>query len=136
MPGRFLAMLAVAAAVFAQERPLTSLPYTPSLDTTFMDRSADPCVNFYQYACGNWIKNNPIPPDQSRWGRFAELEERNRETLRGILEEAANPSASRDAISRQIGDYYAACMDEKTIDAKGLKPIEPALARISALKDK
>jgi endothelin-converting enzyme/putative endopeptidase len=101
-----------------------------------MDKSADPCSDFYQYACGNWIKTNPIPPDQSSWGRFAELEERNKETLRGILEAAANPSASRDAISRQIGDYYAACMDEKTIDAKGLKPVEPALARIAALKDK
>src|SRR5688500_9606139 len=101
-----------------------------------MDKTIDPCVDFFQYACGNWIKSNPIPADQSRWGRFDELQERNRQTLRGILEKAGNPAMSRDAITRQIGDYYAACMDTKTIDAKGLAPVKPVLDRIRALKDK
>src|SRR4051794_17462558 len=100
-----------------------------------MDKTADPCSDFFQYACGNWMKANPIPADQSRWGRFSALEERNREVLRGILEDAAKGGASRDAITRQIGDYYAACMDEKGIEAKGLKPLQPELDRIAALKD-
>ncbi|HUI81205.1 MAG TPA: M13 family metallopeptidase N-terminal domain-containing protein, partial [Bryobacteraceae bacterium] len=105
-------------------------------DLNALDRNANPCVDFYQYACGTWMKNNPIPPDQSRWDRFDALQERNREILREILEEAARPDPKRDAISKQIGDYYAACMDEKTINAKGLAPIQPELDRIRALSDK
>ncbi len=101
-----------------------------------IDKAADPCVDFYQYACGNWLTKNPIPADQSRWGRFSELEERNRDVLHQILEEASKPSPGRDAVSAKIGDYYAACMDEKAIDAKGLAPLEPELARIRNLKDK
>jgi len=110
---------------------------TPAhFDLTAMDRAADPCVDFYQYACGTWKKNNPIPPDQSEWGRFDELQERNENTLRQILEETAKPTPGRDEVAQKIGDYYAACMDEKGMDAKGLAPIEPELARIRNLKEK
>jgi len=105
-------------------------------DVKHLDTSVDPCVDFYQFACGNWIKNNPIPPDQARWGRFDQLGERNRDVLHEILEAAANPNVSRDAVTKQIGNYYAACMDIKTIDAKGLEPLKPVLERIRGLKDK
>jgi endothelin-converting enzyme/putative endopeptidase len=82
------------------------------------------------------MKANPIPADQARWGRFDELGERNRETLHQILEEAAKPSPNRDANTQKIGDYYAACMDEKALDAKGLAPLQPELDRVKNIKDK
>ena len=129
-----LAFLACASGLMAQN---ASTPETPlRFDAALIDRSVNPCDNFYQYACGNWLKDNPIPADQSQWGRFSELQEHNRAILHTILEEAAKPAPSRDAVERQIGDFYYACMDEKAIDASGLAPIEPALARIRALANK
>ena len=123
-----------ASALFAQtpQRPESPLKF----DIGAMDKSANPCTDFYQYACGTWMKNNPIPADQSRWGRFSELEEHNRAVLHSILEEASAPDPKRDAVTRQIGDFYAACMDEKGINARGLAPVEPELKRIREMKDK
>ena len=107
----------------------------PSFDVTALDRSAEPCVNFYQFACGNWMKNNPIPADQPSWGRFNELSERNRAVLREILESAAK-ATQRTANEQKIGDYYAACMDEAGINRKGVAVLAPEFDRIAALKDK
>ena len=101
-----------------------------------IDATVNPCTDFYQYACGSWLKSNPIPADQSRWGRFDQLEEHNHDVLRGILETASKPDAGRDSTARLIGDYYAACMDEKAVEAAGLKPLEDELGRIRGLKDK
>jgi endothelin-converting enzyme/putative endopeptidase len=101
-----------------------------------IDATANPCTNFYQYACGGWLKNNPIPADQARWGRFDQLEERNRDVLHEILEAASKPDASRDSTARMIGDYYAACMDEKAVEAGGLQPLEDELGWIRGLRDK
>jgi putative endopeptidase len=106
------------------------------LDINAIDRSVDPCVDFYQYACGTWMKNNPIPPDQSVWGRFNELQERNLVILRGILEKAAAPNPNRTPVEQKIGDFYSSCMDERAIDRKGIAPIRADLDRIAALKDK
>jgi endothelin-converting enzyme/putative endopeptidase len=129
-----LCLLAGACVLCAQTAgPNASMIH---FDVKAMDKAADPCVDFYQYACGTWMKNNPIPPDQASWGRFSELAERNRDTLHEILEAAANAGPSRDSVTQKIGDYYAACMDEKAIDAKGLVPLQPELDRIQAIKDK
>ena len=130
------AFLAIAAACALAAQSSLQNASMVRFDVKAIDKTADPCKDFYQYACGTWVKNNPIPPDQSSWGRFEELAERNRETLHQILEEAAKPDPGRDATTRKIGDYYAACMDEKAIDAKGLAPLQPELDRIANLSDK
>src|ERR1700733_12875352 len=104
--------------------------------TANMDRTANPCVDFYQYACGTWMANNPIPADQSRWGTFDQLADRNRAVLRGILEKAAVNSPQRSAVEQKIGDFYASCTDEATIDKLGSKPLAPELQRIDAIQSK
>jgi putative endopeptidase len=109
-------------------------PDTFSIDN--IDKTADPCTDFYQHACGNWLKNAKIPADQPEWASFVEVEERNEVILRQILERAANGGASRNPIDQKIGDYYGACMDEKAVEAKGLAPLKPELDRIAAVKDK
>ncbi len=98
-------------------------------DSAAVDRTGDACGDFYRFACGGWLAKNPLPADESRFGRFNELHERNLQTLRGILERAAIPSRARSDGDREIGDYYAACMDEAGIETKGLGPLREQLAR-------
>jgi putative endopeptidase len=124
------ALIFTCASMSAQESKSTANSVVTSLD-----KSADPCVDFYQFACGGWIKNNPIPADQSIWSRFGELAERNREELRGILESAAK-AQNRDANEQKIGDYYSTCMDEAAIEKKGIAVLKPEFDRINALRDK
>lgn len=124
-------------AGFAQTKtdsPLSALPYTPSLDVPSMDKSVNPCTDFYRYACGSWIKNNPIPPDQARWDVYAKLQQDNERFLWGILEESAKPSPERSAVQRQIGDFFHACMDEANVERAGAAPLKPGLDQIAALK--
>lgn len=133
---RFVIVLVALSSIPAVAQ--SSSPKTPdpgfSLDT--IDKTIDPCVDFYQYACGNWIKNSEIPADQPEWVSFIELDERNKVVEREILEKAAAPSPSRDALDQKIGDFYASCMDETAVNAKGLDPLKPELDRIAAVKDK
>ncbi|HZI57188.1 MAG TPA: M13 family metallopeptidase [Verrucomicrobiae bacterium] len=108
----------------------------PKFDINNIDKTADPCTDFYQYACGNWIKNNPIPGDQSSWESFGEVYEHNLVVLRQVLEKASVNDPARSPVQQKIGDFYAACMDEAAANKAGHKPLQPELDRIAEVKDK
>src|SRR5579884_589775 len=131
---RLFAITVAAAASLPMARAADSS--ASGVDLGAMDTKISPCQNFYQYACGTWRRNNPIPPDQSRWGRFNELAEKNLVIEQNILEKLEHPSPNRTAVEQKIGDYYAACMNEPAIDAKGVEPIAPQLKSIDALTTK
>lgn len=135
---KILAVLLLSSAcVFAQTsaKPATALKAPISFDVAAMDKTANPCSNFFQFACGGWNANNPIPEDKSRWGRFNELGEYNLNVLHDILVSAAKPG-KHTAIERKVGDFYSSCMDEKTVNAAGVKPLQPEFSRIANIKDK
>ena len=113
-------------------RPLDKMPYSPSLDLTSMDRTVDPCVDFYKYVCGGWTARNPIPADQAAWSVYAKLENDNQQFLWGILEEDAK-ATQRTPVQQKVGDYYASCMNTAGIDAAGQRPIESELAFVNGL---
>ncbi|MGC2161615.1 MAG: M13 family metallopeptidase N-terminal domain-containing protein, partial [Silvibacterium sp.] len=145
--GIFVAGLMVAALlgvgacpVQAQTKAAVSAemdkPLPPGLDEKWIDRSADPCTNFFQYACGNFSKLNPIPPDMPSYGTGTIIYNHTQDVLHALLEKAAVDSASRTENEQKIGDFYASCMDTNAIHAAGLKTLQPELERIAALKDK
>src|SRR5262249_48166388 len=104
-------------------------------DINAMDRTADPCVDFYHYACGTWLKQNPVPSDRAVYGRSTELFDRNRAILREILEKTAIVSPGRSANQQKIGDYYASSVDQDAIESKGISVLGPELRRIDELKN-
>ncbi len=127
-------MTADDARVRAREPVGQMLVSRSGIDLTSLDRTADPCGDFYQFTCGGWMASHPPPPDQPRYGRFEELQDRNNLILKDILEEAAKPAAAPEL--RQVGDYYGSCMAEAAIEAKGTAPLAPDLTRVAAIKDK
>jgi putative endopeptidase len=123
----------------ARERP--TAPTGPArtrpelnFDIGAVDPSVDPCDDFYQYACGGWLAQHPVPPDRSAWAIYEEMQEVNQARVVDILEHAARLTGKRTPAERRIGDYYAACLDEVTIEAKGLEPLQSELARIDRIR--
>jgi putative endopeptidase len=114
-------------------QPLPAMPYSPSFDMTSLDRTVDPCVDFYKFSCGGWQKKNPIPADQASWSVYGKLYNDNQQFLWGILQDAA-AAKDRTPVQQKIGDYFAACMNVSAIDALGDGPLKLGLARIDKLK--
>jgi putative endopeptidase len=104
------------------------------LESASLDRSVDPCVDFYQFACGGWLQQNQIPPDRARWGRIGEVDEKNKIAIKALLEEAAK-GIGADAATKKLGDFYASCMDEQAIEKAALAPIKPLLDKTTKVKD-
>ena len=131
------AILTSLLAAFAGAHPLLAADdATHGYDVANLDRTCKPCDDFYQFAVGGWLKNNPIPPEFPEWGSFITLADKNEQALHGLLETAAaNTPAAPGSNEQKIGDFYASCMDTKEIDAQGLKPIDAELAAIEAIHD-
>src|SRR5580704_11375789 len=131
--GQDAATISGTAGAADESKPAPKLEH---FDPNLVDSALDPCDDFYKYSCSKWLTANPIPADQVYWSTGSSLELWNEGVLRETLENASKPDASRTAGQQKIGDYWAACMDESGIEAAGLKPLEPELARIAALKSK
>jgi putative endopeptidase len=123
----------LAFATIVSQRGSAAMP-DKGLDVSNMDTSVSACQDFYRYANGGWMKKNQIPAAYPEWGSFDALAEKNRETLRGILEADAKANA-KSGNAQKLGNFYASCMDEQKIEAEGLKPLMPELERIDKMRD-
>lgn len=106
------------------------------LDRTNMDETVNPGDDFYTYANGAWVKNNPIPEKETRWGSFNVLRDFNINAVKNLLEKAAaDKNATNGTVTRRVGDFYAAGMDSMAIEKLGYTPIKKDLARIETIKN-
>src|SRR5690242_2646237 len=126
--------VAVVIALTAQAAPLVAqAPRSLGIDTTNFDRSVRPQDDFFRFVNGGWLKRTPIPSDAPRWGTFDELDERSREAMRTILEDAAKSNAPAGSEERKVGDFYASFLDSARVESLGVTPLEGELARIAAI---
>jgi putative endopeptidase len=123
-------VLLISSAPFALSQALHGI------DVSDLDRKADPCDNFFDFANGTWRANNPIPASMTRWSRRWQAGESAKDKLHDILEAAsADKSAAKGSNEQIIGDFYGACMDESRVNARGMDPIKPWFAKIDAARD-
>jgi len=125
------ALAALACGPLSAAEPARPVP--PRFSVGYIDRSADPRADFARYAFGAWQKANPVPEDKARWGSFNELDQFNQLALKGILEDAAARAHKSGSVEQKVGDFFRSAMDTAAIDAAGLKPLEPDLARLAAI---
>ena len=118
------------------QNPSSSTPALSHFDLNLVDKTLDPCQDFYQYACSKWNAANPIPADQVAWGTGSGLRYWNENILREAMEKAASQTGNRTDYEQQIGDYWAACMDESGIEAAGTRDLKAGLERISQMQNK
>ncbi|HEY6351615.1 MAG TPA: M13 family metallopeptidase [Candidatus Angelobacter sp.] len=126
----------VPAVMFGQAGNASVSKRPQSFDLTAMDRTVDPCEDFYEYACGTWRKENPVPSDQVFWARYNQLAEYNREVLRKLLEQAAVVTPRRTPAARTIGDFYSSCMNTTVAEQQGHAPLKPELAGINSVSSR
>jgi endothelin-converting enzyme/putative endopeptidase len=145
---RLCVLLIGVSSVFAQTAlPKTTANFTGAadqggepkvehFDPNLVDKSLDPCNDFYKYACNKWLTANPMPADQVFWSTGSGLQIWNESILRETLEASGKSDPARSAVHQKIGDYWTACMDEPAVDAAGVKPLQPEFDRIAAMKSK
>jgi putative endopeptidase len=129
-----LCLIGFGALILASHAADTSSSW--GFASTNLDKNCKPCDDFYQFAMGGWMKNNPIPADRASWGTGAELQEKNQAELRQIVESSASAKTSHGSNEQKVGDFYATCMDSSAIESVGIKPITPQLDAINAMNDR
>lgn len=130
-------------ATSTTEAAVPKSPAAPKLlglskdDEAALDRSVAPCDDFFQFACGSWLKSTPIPDDEATWMRsFSVIREKNESTLKELLESYAAGKGADEPYGKQLGDFYASCMDEAGVEKAGVKPVAADLKAIDAVKDR